>query len=81
MTTDTLDPFPPHHQARVLELAQEIEAVAPQQDELWRLEMFGTLGIEYNRAKTLAAHKVDWHAAKRMIDAGCPPNLAAEILT
>jgi len=49
-------------------------------DECWRFEMFTGLGWSGTAALIGALQNVDWHQAKTYADAGCPADLAAEIL-
>ena len=55
------------------------------EDELdrhgWHLERFDELGYPWDIAEQLDRAGVDWHELKRLLDAGCPPDLARLILT
>jgi hypothetical protein len=65
------------------EIQIEIE-LAPQNDEEalvheWRAKQLAKLGVS-----TIVAHAfgnlVDWHELARLINRGCPPDLAVEIV-
>ena len=45
----------------------------------WRAEQLSRLGLPYIIAETVA-DLVDWHAFAELIDRGCSPGLALEIL-
>jgi hypothetical protein len=45
----------------------------------WRAERLVQLGISAIVAQAVASY-VDWHELERLIDRGCPPELALEIL-
>lgn len=47
----------------------------------WRTTKFLELGFLVTEAARLADLPVDWHQAADLIAAGCPPHLAARILT
>lgn len=46
----------------------------------WRARRLGESGFPAAVAKSLAAQSVDLHALLQLVDAGCPPELAARIL-
>jgi hypothetical protein len=48
--------------------------------QCWRFEILVEAGYPPLVASALAASKVDLHLASRMLEQGCPPGLAAEIL-
>lgn len=51
------------------------------QVELWRTEELKAAGYGHRAAERLAArHDVDLHLAVRLLERGCPPELALEIL-
>ncbi len=50
-------------------------------DELaWVVDRFRSLGYPYPEACQLATHRVDWHAAERLLDAGATLEQAMRIL-
>ena len=44
----------------------------------WRVEQLGRLGISIVIASAVA-NVVDWHEVARLVQNGCPPELALEI--
>jgi hypothetical protein len=44
----------------------------------WRMEQLGKLGLSNVLAGAFAS-VVDWHEVARLVDHGCPPELAVEI--
>ena len=44
----------------------------------WRIEQLGKLGLSSVIADAVAS-VVDWHEVARLVDKGCPPELAVEI--
>jgi hypothetical protein len=44
----------------------------------WRVEQLGNLGLSTLIAAA-AANLVDWHEVARLVQKGCPPELALEI--
>jgi hypothetical protein len=44
----------------------------------WRIEQLGRLGLSSVIADAVA-NVVDWHEVARLVDRGCPPELAVEI--
>ena len=44
----------------------------------WRIEQLGKLGLSSVIADAVA-NLVDWHDVARLVDQGCPPELAVEI--
>jgi hypothetical protein len=44
----------------------------------WRIEQLGKLGLSSLIADAVA-NVVDWHEVARLVDSGCPPELAVEI--
>jgi predicted component of type VI protein secretion system len=62
--------------------ASEIEA--PESDEdarvyAWRAERLSGLGLS-NLVASAVASFVDWHEIARLVERGCPPELALEIV-
>lgn len=47
----------------------------------WRTRQFERLGVAYPAALELALLGVDWHRFKELVESGCPPELAAQILS
>jgi hypothetical protein len=43
-------------------------------------EQFSMLGFAPDDALWLSEKRADWHEAERLIQGGCPPNVAARIL-
>jgi hypothetical protein len=48
--------------------------------ETWRLEVLLQAGYPGPLAELIATSPVDLHQAVRIVEQGCPPRLAAEIL-
>ena len=46
-----------------------------------KLERFRDLGFNLRQRKTLIRSGADWHEAKKLIDAGCPLDIAFDILS
>lgn len=44
----------------------------------WRVEQLGKLGLSTVIANAFA-NVVDWHEVARLVEKGCPPDLALEI--
>jgi hypothetical protein len=67
------------------ELAEiEVEAEAEESEEdariyAWRVEQLAGLGLSQVIASAVASF-VDWHEIDRLVDLGCPPELALEIV-
>jgi hypothetical protein len=58
------------------QIESEIEIV-----EQWRLQALGRAGYDDEAAAVLAAsHDVDLHRAIDLLERGCPPDLALQIL-
>lgn len=47
----------------------------------WRLERYLELGYPRHLAEVLELAHVDWHELARLLEDGCPPQIALEILT
>jgi hypothetical protein len=47
---------------------------------LWRLRQFTSLGFDYANATVLAGAAVDLGQARKLVQAGCPVETAAQIL-
>ena len=45
----------------------------------WRTEQLGRLGLPWIVADAVA-DEVDWHSLAELVDRGCPPALALEIV-
>jgi hypothetical protein len=45
----------------------------------WRVCQLTRLGIPWSLAQTVADH-VDWHQVARLVQRGCPPRLALDIV-
>jgi hypothetical protein len=45
----------------------------------WRVRQLTRLGISWSLAHTVADH-VDWHQVARLVQRGCPPRLALDIV-
>ena len=61
---------------------QELEAAA-QADEVvcWRFEALLRAGYDAGNALIVAGHpKIDLHEAARLVERGCPPELAVRIV-
>jgi hypothetical protein len=65
------------------ELAEiEIEAEESEEDALvyaWRVEKLSGLGLSHVVA-SVVAWSVDWHEIAGLVERGCPPELALEIV-
>ena len=60
----------------------EVEAGESEEDALihaWRVERLSELGLSYVIA-SLVASFVDWHEIARLVERGCSPELALEIV-
>jgi hypothetical protein len=61
-----------------------VEARAEQAEtelHYWRLRCFGELGYPRHLCEVLELADADWHELRALLDAGCSPELALEILT
>jgi hypothetical protein len=59
----------------------DIESAAENEETrvyAWRVEQLGTLGLSTVVAEAVASF-VDWHEVARLVEKGCPPELALEI--
>jgi hypothetical protein len=45
----------------------------------WRVWQLSRLGIPWSLAQAVADH-VDWHRVARLVQRGCPPRLALDIV-
>jgi hypothetical protein len=63
---------------QVLEFGQEVSAGEVLVNE-WRIEQLERLGITRFVAEAVAG-LVDWHELASLIEGGCPPALALEIV-
>ena len=59
--------------------------IAPEQDERakvesWRMHVLLEAGFPLHLSERLAASEVDLHRAVELVDLGCRPEVAAEIL-
>lgn len=64
-------------------LAKSAGADPPSSSErilAWRLLQFIRLGFQLEQAEALARSRVDHHRVRRMIEAGCPPEVALQIV-
>ena len=60
----------------------ELEAGESEEDALiyaWRVERLSELGLSYVIASIVASF-VDWHEIARLVERGCSPELALEIV-
>ena len=58
-----------------------LEATEQQQIELWRAEELERAGYGHRAAGRLATrYDIDLHVAVRLLERGCPPDLALKIL-
>jgi hypothetical protein len=63
--------------------ATELQIVETEAEkvERWRAEALEKVGYDHDSATQLAArHDVDLHGAVELLEAGCPPELALQIL-
>jgi len=58
-----------------IEIEKESEEVRV---NAWRVEQLGKLGLSSAIADAVA-NVVDWHDVARLVERGCPPELALEI--
>jgi hypothetical protein len=65
----------------ILMPAPELDASAAEELRVraWCTEQLGRLGLPYTLAYTFAG-LVDWHAFADLVERGCPPELALEII-
>jgi hypothetical protein len=47
----------------------------------WRARRLQDAGFPWDLAESLARERVDLHALLQLVDRGCPPHLAARILS
>jgi hypothetical protein len=60
---------------------EEIVETEPERVERWRADELMRAGFDPDSAHTLAARPdIDLHRAAELIDRGCPPELALQIL-
>jgi hypothetical protein len=45
----------------------------------WRVEQLRRLGVPHEQAEAFAG-RVDWHEIADLVERGCPPDLALEIV-
>jgi hypothetical protein len=64
-------------------LVEPEDIEAPDEEEIlvheWRVEQLRSLGLKAALAETFAA-LVDWHDIAALVERGCPPELAVEIV-
>lgn len=60
--------------------AYEDETAEARRVELWRRRRFLELGFDRGQAQLLAWGGIDWHDAARLIAAGCPVQVAFDLL-
>jgi hypothetical protein len=64
-------------------LVEPEDIEAPHEEEIlvheWRVEQLRSLGLKAALAETFAA-LVDWHDIAALVERGCPPELAVEIV-
>ncbi len=68
----------------IVEELAEIEVAAEESEEdariyAWRVEQLSTLGLSHVIASAVASF-VDWHEIARLVEHGCSPELALEIV-
>ena len=64
------------------EIEKEIEAGESGEDArvyAWRVEQLSGLGLSYVIASAVASF-IDWHEIARLVEHGCSPELALEIV-
>jgi hypothetical protein len=66
--------------AEHLPLVEETEEVEETRVARWRFDQFRALGFEVADAVFLTASRADLHAARTLVEKGCPIPLALEIL-
>lgn len=63
----------------------QLEAVVESEEAIqvfhWRVRAFLDGGFTIRQAKVLAACQVDSHAAERLLEAGCPVDVAFDLLS
>ena len=60
----------------------EVEAAKSEEDArvyAWRVEQLSGLGLSHAIASVMASF-VDWHQIAQLVERGCPPELALQIL-
>jgi hypothetical protein len=67
-----------------VEALTEIEVAAEESEEdariyAWRVEQLSALGLSHVIASAVASF-VDWHEIARLVEHGCSPELALEIV-
>ncbi len=66
-----------------IELVEPEDIELPNDEELlvheWRVEQLQSLGLKATLAEKFAA-LVDWHDIAALVERGCPPELAVEIV-
>ena len=70
-----------------MEQLAEIEIEAEEYEEseedarvyAWRVEQLSVLGLSHLVASAVATF-IDWHDISRLVERGCPPELALEIV-
>ena len=63
------------------ERTREIDPRDPRLVEDWRRDYARSLGFDDTAAALVAATRIDLHAIEALIERGCPPGLALELLT
>jgi hypothetical protein len=64
------------------EIEKNIETDEPGEDArvyAWRVEQLSGLGLSYVIASAVASF-IDWHEIARLVERGCSPELALEII-
>jgi hypothetical protein len=61
--------------------ASGVEGAAPIDVVGWRASRLRDSGFPLDLAQSLAHQRVDLHALLQLVDRGCPPHLAARILS
>jgi uncharacterized OsmC-like protein len=67
---------------QLAEVEVEVEAEESEEDGrvyAWRVEQLSGLGLSHVIASAVASF-VDWHEIARLVEHGCPPELALEIV-
>jgi hypothetical protein len=64
----------------IIEMTPTIDTTERDKVESWRLHVLIEAGFPLSLAERVAASEADLHTAVDLVDAGCTPKTAAEIL-
>jgi hypothetical protein len=66
--------------SEIIEMTPTIDTTERDKVESWRLHVLIEAGFPLSLAERVAASEADLHTAVDLVDAGCTPKTAAEIL-